>query len=411
MAGYTATCYRAEQVFIGGIAQTQLADGATPGAGQFARVSASDRRLVLGSSPGSGVEVSTRTTWMSITTSNVTVTGFTMRYAATPFQGGALLVGSVDNVVLSGLTLTDSASSNVRITSGTGNQIKNSELARGGQEALNSGRYPAAGTVNLLIQGNTIHDNNTERFNPGWEAGGVKVAHATSPTFDGNTVYGNIGPGLWCDVGCDGSSVFSNNVVHHNYNSGIMFEGSTGATIFGNKVWENGWEAGPASQSWGWGAGILISSSANADVFDNIVAWNAEGIFVASQNRLSGDPPAPYTKNVNVHSNTITLKASSNDASDALMLGWAQDWDGHIWDASSNNRGSLNTYWRADPEPAPGNFYPCRFSWGTGQSGHCYSNLSDFNATGGEEGAVYLTTPQRDALLSAAGLPTAPEAR
>jgi parallel beta-helix repeat protein len=61
-----------------------------------------------------------------------------------------------------------------------------------------------------------------------------------------------------------------------------MFEISDGATIKGNAVWENGWKD---NRGWGWPAGILVSSAANATVSGNTVAWCAVGIALVSQSR------------------------------------------------------------------------------------------------------------------------------
>jgi len=46
----------------------------------------------------------------------------------------------------------------------------------------------------------------------------------------------------------------------------------------------------------------------------------------------------------------------------------------------------------------------CRFDWNAR-----ISRLADFNATPGEESGVYLKDTQKDSILTAAGMPTAPE--
>jgi hypothetical protein len=170
--------------------------------------------------------------------------------------------------------------------------------------------------------------------------------------------------------------------VHHNAGPGLLFEISSGAQIFGNVVWENAWS------SHGWGsAGIGISSSANAEVFDNTLAWNAGGIEVLAQNRR--DAAAAIAGNF-VHDNTIV------STSGMLGLAWLTDDGSAMLDPASGNHGANNSYWFPDTEGAAP-----RFAWGTNRL-----RLEDFNATPGETNGRYLSSSERDAALQAAGLPT-----
>jgi hypothetical protein len=92
--------------------------------------------------------------------------------------------------------------------------------------------------------------------------------------------------------------------------------------------------------------------------------------------------------------NTIALSPVSSDTSDKFMFGFLQDWAGVLFNAASNNRGALNLYWNAVPEPSG------RFGWnGT------ISRLSDFNATPGEHRGTHLTLAQLDAAIIAVGIP------
>jgi len=116
---------------------------------------------------------------------------------------------------------------------------------------------------------------------------------------DSNEVSYTDGIGLWCDIACANVTI-SNNRIHHNTYQGINFEISNGAKIHDNALWENGW----AKPVYGWGAAITISSSGNAEVYHNTVAWNYAGISVIVQNR----PDAVKTTNTYVHDNVIVKK-------------------------------------------------------------------------------------------------------
>jgi parallel beta-helix repeat protein len=383
-----ARCAWPEQVFIDGTAQLQVATTDTPAAGQF-KLDGS-RHVVLGSSPaGKTVEVTVRRTWLTIAANDVTIDGLTMRHAANgPQTGGIQENSGVDRLTVRNSVLSDTHGAVVNFQGTIGSALLNSDVSRGGQLGVHIG---GSFTIGVTISGNRIHDNNTEGFQSGWEAGGLKAAVSTDLSLTDNQVYDNGGAGLWCDIDCQ-NVTYSGNRVHHNASAGIFFEISDGAVVANNVVWENGW----GSHAWGWGAGILISSSRNADVHDNVVAWNADGISVISQSRA--DAPGPIVGDY-VHANTVVVAPAASDTSEKFAVGFLQDWSGVLFDAASNNRGAANRYWYSTPEPSG------RFGWNGTKS-----RLSDFNATPGDEAAVYLSAAQRDSVLTGAGVPTSQEA-
>jgi parallel beta-helix repeat protein len=359
----------------------QLASGSQPGAGQFSLDSG--RHVLLGSDPtGHVAEVTVRDHWVRVNASDVTITGFRMRHSANDAQDGGILVGGYGQPARDRATIRNNVLSNahgavVMFYGGSGHAILGNDLFAGGQEGLAFGGPGGSGS---LVQGNRIHDNNTEAFESGWEAGGMKAALQSGLTLDANEVWGNAGPGLWLDVQCT-NAVFSNNRVHHNATAGLFFEVSYGAKIFGNKVWENGW----GWPNWGWGAGILVSSSGGAEIYGNTVAWNADGISVISQQRSDANP---VTNNY-VHDNTIMATRGSD------LLFWAQDWSGSLFNSASANHGATNAYWMDVSENGE-----ARYSWST-----AIGYLGTFNPTPGEENGRYLTSTEKDQLLSSAGMP------
>ena len=125
-------------------------------------------------------------------------------------------------------------------------------------------------------------------------------------------------------------------------------------------------------------------------VRNNIVAWNADGIAVLSQNR--GHAVGGNT----VRDNTIVMSPVASDGSDKFMLGWVQDWSGPLY--SSGNSGVGNDYWNSQAEAHT------RFGWASN-----YAALSGFNGTPGEEGGRYITLTERDAVLTAHNVPRAQE--
>jgi parallel beta-helix repeat protein len=325
-----------------------------------------------------------RTRWMVIAASDVTVEGFTM-VGAKPgaVQSGGLDVDGVHRFTARNLVLRGGSYAALRLWSGSGHRVEGTAIS----EAPDIGilGWEVASTV---LTGNHIFGNNTAGFDAGWEAGGVKFGKSSGLTFADNEVDHNAGPGFWCDGMCTGISITGNR-IHDNANAGVLFEISSGATITGNRVWENGW----GFTTWGWGAGIVVSSSADAEVADNVVAWNADGIAVISQSRSD----APAVTGNRVHDNTIALAPQPGDASDKMALAWLQDWSGSMYASASNNRGVGNDYWVATPEPQW-----ARFSWAGVRN-----TIAEFNGTLGEEGGIYLTQSSLAQVLSANGVPGA----
>ncbi len=375
-------CDRPEQVFLDGEPLRRV--DAKPGSGEFA-LDAS-RRVLLGDDPaGHIVEVTVRPAWLTITASDVTVDGLTMNDAASPAQAGGVQLEEADRVTLTHLTLQGAHGADVVIHGGQHIQLTDSELAGAGEEGLE-----VEDASDVLIQGVAIHGNNTAAFDPAWEAGGLKALGVDGLQLLDDRSYDNDGPGLWCDAGCS-NVTYSGNRVYDNSRAGIMAEISSGITITGNDVWENGWDF----TTWGWGAGILVSSSSSVTVSGNTVAWNADGISVVSQDR--GDATDNDVHGVTVRDNTIVMAHEPGDGSDVMGLAWLQDWNGVLFASGSANGGSGNAYWWSTAAPR------CAYDWNG-----CLSSLSDFNATPGEQGGVLLSSSTKAARLAAAGIPASP---
>jgi parallel beta-helix repeat protein len=403
-------CFLPEQVFVDGTPLFQVAANATPRAGEFKVVSVT-RKIVLAQNPAAHVvEVTTRDYWIKAGAHNVTVKGFRMHHAANDAQKGALEVDPYSGWLIQNNTLSDTHGAVVSLGRGNNNKLIANDVFRGGQIGVVGDGHAS------VVRNNRVHHNNTKGFNPFWEAGGLKFALSHNALLDGNQVYANSGPGIWCDISCV-NAIISNNRVHHNTWAGIFFEISDGANIYGNRVWENGW----CYSDWGSGAGILVASSRNAKVHHNTVAWNADGITVFSQIRKQidlhdgnpdDDPPDlshPWNRAIGnqVHDNVIIkTEFDPNDPNKyhVYALAWLQDWAGVLFRPASNNRGMRNRYWYPNGEGER------RFAWTIG-SEETQSSLAAFNATLGEEHGAYVSLGDKNRILTAANMPLAPQRR
>ena len=323
-----------------------------------------------------------RDSWMTIAASDVTVRGFTMRYADNAPQTGALrLAAGISGVTIEDCDLGFAAGADVALGLANGATLTGCAIHDAGQLGVHVGGDGTNGRDNI-VQGNRIFHNNTAGYDIQWEAGGLKATQQSDLTIADNTVYDNDGPGLWCDIYCRDTTVRGNS-VYDNTGAGILMEVSTGGLVTANNVWSDGW----VDPDWCWGAGIVLSSSGGLTVTDNVIAWNAAGISVLSQDRTDW---AHHATDVTVADNTVAATQGR------WLECWAQDWNGELFLTSSDNHGQGDRFWAATRDA------PDQFAWDG-----VLPNLAAFSKTPGGVGASYLTTDEMVSLLGAAGVPTA----
>jgi hypothetical protein len=299
-SGTDLACIRAEQVFINGAYIKQIADNSIPGTGQFSMNSS--RHVVIADDPtGKTVEVTMRRHWIQVTAPNVVIKNFTMKHAATDAQDGALSVKNVGNVIIQNNNLSYAHGGNLTLQFSPNSKVTANDISYGGELGIHGNRDDG-----LIIQSNRIHHNNFVLYSCGWECGGIKISHMTNSIVQNNQVYANDGKGIWCDIDCDGN-LYNGNRIWDNSDQGIVYEISGNAKITHNAVWQNGY----GSENWGWGGGILVQNSHNVEVFENTLAWNADGTGIIAQDRGTHN---------NVSANSIHDNVIAQDVGYALYL-------------------------------------------------------------------------------------------
>jgi hypothetical protein len=300
-------------------------------------------RIFIGSPPaGHKVEVAVATrAWEGIGVGayNVTVRNLIVQKFATEAQVAAIDAGRGWDVENNEVRLSHAGGI------GDATMIRHNYVHDNGQIGV-GGNAP-----NLTVAGNEISYNNYARFCDCWEAGGGKWVKAQHLTIQGNFVHDNRGPGLWTDT--DNIDVlYRGNVVERNSGAGIFHEASYQAVIRNNVLRGNGF----AWKGWLEGAGILVNSSPNVDIFRNVVTNNADGIGITQWDRGSDPTYGPHqVHDISVHDNTITMRRG--------FTGLLQGVGDESYYSSRNNRFEHNTYrlgcqtryfvWRGD-NPAAG---------------------------------------------------------
>lgn len=397
-------CLWPEQVYINGNSLLQVDSGATPSVGQF-KVDGSRKVWIADNPSGKTVEVTTRQRWATIQSANVTIKNMTFQHAGIFAQQGAIQSDDNEYLVLDSNRFLWSHGANLQIYCRkavcNGIRIINNEIAYGGNVGIDGGMDNGSGTEYVLIQGNKIHHNNYERGSNGWHAGGIKLVGSKRVMIDNNEFYDNYADAIWCDIDCGAvrinqggnppdahKFVISNNRIHDNYRKGIMFEISNGTKIYGNKLWNNAREDGQA---------IKIASSSNAEIYNNVLAWNQhEGIGVFSQ---YGDLTVQKD---NVHDNVIITDV---DSQYDWALGFVRtDTGGTLLDAADNSGGANNKFFWSN---APSGH--CKYRWGQYLNGDCYSTISSWNGTrGGGGNSSEISSSEASSILAANCMPATP---
>jgi len=240
---------------------------------------------------------------------------------------------SAENVVIDGLEITEYQSrqqDGAIQASGSGWVIRNNEIHNNATVGVKI--YKAD---NAVIESNNIHhngqlgisvayskgsrvENNEIAFNNwqaefswGWEAGGTKFWKTDGLIVRNNWSHDNRGPGLWSDN--DNINIlYEGNLVEDNYANGIFHEISYGGVIRNNIVRRNGF----GHDAWLWGAGILLASSQNVEVYGNELVDNYNGITMTQQDRGSGAYGPYIVRNNSVYDNRIVNSGISGVAQD-----------------------------------------------------------------------------------------------
>ena len=211
-----------------------------------------------------------------------------------------------------------------------------------------------------LVEGNEIHGNNTTGADEYYEAGGSKFGETVNLIVRGNYVHDNNGPGLWTDID-NVNTLYESNVVVGNSGAGIFHEISYSATIRNNHVRGNGFR----NRGWLWEGGIMVAGSQDVEIYGNTLVDNYNGITLIQQDRGSGSLGPYLLQDVTVQDNKVVrsgltgavqdigdpsifsnrnLTFRDNDYTDVAGFSWADDeslswpqWRGYGMDLRGSN--------------------------------------------------------------------------
>jgi parallel beta-helix repeat protein len=317
-----AGCKYADDVYFDNSPLWRVTTLAELGPGEFYFDYAGDQIYLADDPAGHKVEAAVATRafkgWGS-GANGVVIRGLVVEKFATEAGMGAIEAG--------GWTIEDNE---VRLSHGAGIRggkvVRNNHLHHNGMLGLWT-----EGT-DILVEGNELAHNNYAGYCSCWAAGGMRIQKSARVTVVNNYAHDNKGFGLWTDWD-NIHVVYENNLVEDNTDAGIFHEASFDAVIRNNTVLRNGF----TELGWIAGAGILLNSSGNVEIYGNTVDRNHHGISITQTDRGSGPYGPRVAHDVYVHDNTITMLAGAT--------GLAQGMNDTSYYTSRNNRFQNNTYY------------------------------------------------------------------
>jgi parallel beta-helix repeat protein len=290
-----------EMVFVNGAALRQVASRAEVGTGTF-YVDDAGNRLYIGTDPtGRLVEASARGEALSLRAPGSVVRGLGFRHYATPFAKMGAVKGYADRVVFENNVFLDNALAGLSVIGADAKVVRNT-MAGNGKLGFHSHL-----SDRLVVEGNRVVGNNTERFHIAQAAGGAKITTSRDILVRANTMEENHGNGLWFDMSVYGADVVGN-LLRNNYRGGLQFEVSANALVASNVIVGNRER------------GIYVLDSSDVEIWNNTLSRNGRNIFVLEGNRTSTVDPAITwdVARVNIRNNVLS---ESTATSNATLLG------------------------------------------------------------------------------------------
>lgn len=263
-----------DQVWMDGAALAQVGSPSQLVAGTFF-VDSDTHRLSLGSDPtGHEVRASDAVKAVTVLGAGSVIRGIGIRRFAPSVPDMGAVVVVADNVTLENLSITDNATTGLSVDA-SGAILKKLTVARNGMLGIHADFADDLTATNLLVT-----DNNTEHFNRAPVAGGMKTTRSRHVSVSSSAFLRNDGNALWFDESVYDGTAVSNDIVG-NTGNGLVVELSSLFTLANNVVANNGI------------AGVLISDSNQAAVWNNTVTGNNRDINIVQGDRRASDLSIP----------------------------------------------------------------------------------------------------------------------
>jgi RNA polymerase sigma-70 factor (ECF subfamily) len=262
-----------------------LNDGSEP-AGHLVEAAVRQQGLVLGK-PG------LHAAWVSIS-------GLTVTHVADSFQTNAAFEVQGDDILLQG--------NRAELNNFYGMRVRGHRITMRHNSSSGNGCLGLVGNIFNSVLEENITDNNSWRFGPHWNAGGVLLM-GTGPSENvirGHISRNNNGPGIWLDVDCRKNTI-ERCFIQNNVHVGVFLNGTMAGNVVVNNVICGTRAIQGRESEVGAGSGIAISSSLSVEVYNNTIVYNDQcGIFIGGPKRDNG----AFSGNARCMNNIIALNGA-----------------------------------------------------------------------------------------------------
>jgi parallel beta-helix repeat protein len=319
--GYLA-CNLPEDLFFDGVPYQHLYANSLPaiGAGQWWFDYATHTIYFHDNPAGHTVETSVLDTAFDSLANNVTIQYLTVEEFANPLLRAGIepTVGNASsswslNWVIKDCELLNNHGGGVRVAFGT--QVYNSYIHNNGTIGI-SGGTASTTPSGIIIQGNTINNNNYANMLPATGSGGIKLGDTANAVVRGNTISNNGGAGIHFDTS-SANPLVDGNIVTGNYGgNGFGFEISLQSATVRNNVFLNNALAGPVPAA---SAAVGSYASTGLNAYCNVVevpnvAGTVGMIVMGSDRGYNANPPYQYLTSTgnDFHHNTVIWESGAN---------------------------------------------------------------------------------------------------
>ena len=357
-------CIYPEDLFFDGVPYKHLYSSTLPaiGPGQW-WFDYSNHIIYFHDNPsGHTVETSVLDNAFGGSANNVTIQYLTVKEFASLYPKGTIGVSEGSNPQSQGANWTVQSCEillnhgwGVRV--GYGIHILNNYIHNNGQTGIGGGlgvtSAPSTQSMNsgILIQGNTINQNDYAHFNPDFGAGGIKVGSTSGLTIRGNTIQYNEGSGVHFDDNSQDELLDGNTITDNTDSDGVNQEMGTGTSTFRNNVvLRNGAQINDTYFT----GQITSHASTGVNAYCNVMEISkgpgmSGWVLTASQRGNSAYPPYQYlaTTGNSFHHNTVIWDAGATGATGY----WQGDAANQPDYFENNARPDYNTYHLSSSEP------------------------------------------------------------
>ena len=308
--------------------------------------------------------------------SDVTIDGLDASGSQAGAQQGTLDMpkGAYDRLTLRRVHLHHGDGTGLKIRGGAGHLFEDIEI----DHMLQLG-YGFGSTTDLVVRRMLVHEcNYTDKYQPGWEAGGGKMVLSKRALFEDSKSWGNHGPGFWDDIDNEDTHWLRLEAFD---NEGAGFMSEISFRLLGESCvgYRNG-----AKGSWVGKTNYLSHTATGTRWLDCLSVDAPIGFGIDVQQRNPDQQATHPVQDVTIVGST-TIRCPVGAA-------WADDWQDELYDPANRNAKANkdNRYWDSKTT----------FQWNhkTGLL------LPAYIAATGETGSRFLTDAEKDAILAAHGL-------